>query len=105
MGFKFGTVGSSTLSLAFAVIVVWEKYSEAEDMLRQSRRGGDRLPPFQRSQRRSGEPTRAAITTYLTEVVEKEWPAIERGHADPEATAAVDATYDAVLAWSRAQSG
>ena len=54
-GFKFATVGVLyAVLLAFAVIVVWEKYSEAENTVAdRSRRGGDRLPPFQGSQRRA----------------------------------------------------
>jgi Protein of unknown function (DUF4239) len=99
-GFKFATVGVLyAVLLAFAVIVVWEKYSEAENTV--STEAGAAVTVYRLSKGLSeglGEPTRAAMTIYLSEVVEKEWPAMERGHADPEATAALNATYDAVLA-------
>ena len=100
-GFKFATVGVLyAVLLAFAVIVVWERFSEAENTV--ALEAGATATVFRlaggfgESQQAS---TRAAMTTYLKQAIEKDWPAMARGRADPEANTALNAAYAAVLAF------
>ncbi len=54
-GFKFATVGVIyAVLLAFAIIIVWEKFNDADGDGRQGGwRRGDRLPPVERPRRRA----------------------------------------------------
>lgn len=100
-GFKFATVGVLyAVLLAFAVIVVWEKYSEAENTV--ALEAGAAVTVYRLSEgfgEGQGQSTRAAMTTYLNQTIEKEWPAMEHGYANPEANTALNAAYAAVLAF------
>ena len=81
-GFKFATVGVLyAVLLAFAVIVVWEKYSEAENTV--ALEAGAAVTVYRLSEglgEGQGGSTRAAMTTYLKQAIEKDWPAMEHGH-------------------------
>ena len=100
-GFKFATVGVLyAVLLAFAVIVVWEKYSEAENTV--ALEAGAAVTVYRLSEglgESSAGSARAAMTTYLKQAIEKGWPAMAKGHADPEANTALNAAYAAVLAF------
>ncbi|MER2265192.1 bestrophin-like domain [Methylobacterium oxalidis] len=99
-GFKFATVGVLyAVLLAFAVIVVWEKFSEAERKVAQEAgalavlyRLSDGLDAASR------EGFRAGLTRYIRASVEEDWPAMERGETAPGARQALDAIYAAALA-------
>ena len=100
-GFKFATVGVLyAVLLAFAVIVVWEKYSEAENTV--ALEAGAAVTVYRLADglgEGQGGSARAAMTTYLNQAIEKDWPAMGHGHADPEANTALSAAYAAVLAF------
>ena len=83
-GFKFATIGVLyAVLLGFAVIVVWGKFSEAENNVSQEAGaattiyriangiGGD-----------SGTTLREAVTGYLKAAIAEDWPAMERGNAE-----------------------
>ena len=100
-GFKFATVGVLyAVLLAFAVIVVWEKYNEAENTV--ALEAGAAVTVYRLSDGLGAEhagATRAAMTSYLQQAIEKDWPAMQRGYADPEANTALSAAYAAVLSF------
>ncbi len=98
--FKFAAVGVLyAVLLAFAVIVVWESFSSAEDQV--AKEAGAAATLY----RLAGgmEPaTRAVVVqklnAYLESAVNDDWPAMENGTASPQTTRALDELYAAVLA-------
>src|SRR5215208_6128231 len=78
-GFKFATVGVLyAVLLAFAVIIVWEKLSEAEDAATQEAGGVAtlfRLADGLGSE--AGGPLRKALTNYARIAIAEDWPAME----------------------------
>ena len=80
-GFKFATVGVLyAVLLAFAVIVVWEKFNDAESNVALEAgaavtlyRLADGMEP------NTGSALRRAITVYLEAAVGEDWPAMARG--------------------------
>ena len=98
-GFKFATVGVLyAVMLAFAVITVWEKFSEAENAVAQEAAavatlyrlgdgiGGDSGPAF-----------RSALTRYAKTAIAEDWPAMERGGEGRAVTQALNGAYSALL--------
>lgn len=98
-GFKFAAVGVLyAVLLAFAIIVVWEKFSDAENNV--TKEAGAAATIYRLSQGIDGEPgiaLRTAVTNYLNAVISDEWPAMERGSASRSAREALDAVYKALL--------
>lgn len=98
-GFKFATVGVLyAVLLAFAVIVVWEKFSSAEDAV--AAEAGAAATIYRLSNGVPGPPgaaLRAAMTRYLNDVISDDWPAMEKGGASRETTHALDGVYAAAL--------
>ena len=99
-GFKFAVVGVLyAVLLAFAVIVVWERFSETEAQVATEAGAAATLyrladgvsPP-------AGPGIHAAITTYLHSVIGEEWPAMKRGEENIGTTRTLDALYATVLA-------
>src|SRR5215211_3175247 len=101
-GFKFATVGVLyAVLLAFAVIVVWEKFSEAEDAVAQE--AGAAATLYRLADGIGGEPgaaIRDALTRYLREAIAENWPAMERGRESRAATRALNAAYAALLTFT-----
>jgi hypothetical protein len=98
-GFKFATVGVLyAVLLAFAVVVVWEKFNQADSEV--AKEAGAAATVF-RLTRGLDEPhagtIRAATTTYLKVAIAKDWPAMEQERESPEATEALSEIYHAVL--------
>ncbi|WP_423066598.1 DUF4239 domain-containing protein [Devosia sp. CN2-171] len=99
-GFKFAVVGVlCAVLLAFAVIVVWERFSETEGQVATEAgasatlyRLADGLAPP------AGPAIHIAITGYLESVVGEEWPAMERGEENAGTTRTLDSLYATVLA-------
>src|ERR671912_670616 len=89
-GFKFATVGVLyAVLLAFAVIVVWEKFSEAEDAVAQE--AGAAATLYRLADGIGGEPgaaVRDSLTGYLRAAIAEDWPAMERGEESRAATRA-----------------
>lgn len=100
-GFKFATVGVLyAVLLAFAVIVVWEKFGDAEN--RVAEEAGAAATMYRLSSGMEGETAvhlRDAISTYLSSAIGEDWPAMGRGEASPSTTHVLDAVYSALLAF------
>jgi hypothetical protein len=101
-GFKFATVGVLyAVLLAFAVIVVWEKFSEAEDAVAQE--AGAAATLYRLADGIGGEPgaaIRDALTRYLRSAIAEDWPAMERGRESRATTRELDAAYAALLTFT-----
>ncbi len=99
-GFKFATVGVLyAVFLAFAIILVWEKYSDADSTV--TREAGSAAAIYHLSQGvpgPSGVALRAALTNYLTRVVSEEWPAMNKGHESKPTHQALAMLYAALIA-------
>jgi len=100
-GFKFATVGVLyAVLMAFAVIVVWEKFAIAE--IDVGREAGAAATIYRLVDGIEGEAGRALhrdLTAYLLAAVDDDWPAMERGHGSEAATRALDNIYAATLTY------
>ena len=101
-GFKFATVGVLyAVLLAFAVIVVWEKFEDAEGHVADE--AGAVATIYRLSAGIEGETQarlQAALSTYLSTVIAEDWPAMERGEASQATTHALDAVYATLLTFA-----
>lgn len=101
-GFKFAAVGVLyAVLIAFAIIVVWEKFSDAENDV--AREAGAAETIYRLSQGIGGQPgiaLRAALTNYLKLTISDDWPAMERGRASQSAREALDGVYRALLTFN-----
>ncbi len=99
-GFKFATVGVLyAVLLAFAIIVVWEKFNDADNNAAQE--AGAAANIYRLSEGIEAGPQAAlrnALTGYLKAAIDKDWPAMERGKGDATVTRALNSVYAAVLA-------
>jgi hypothetical protein len=105
-GFKFATVGVLyAVLLAFAIILVWQKYSDADGTV--EREAGAAAAMYHLS-RGVDEPQasalRVALTSYLRSVVSDEWPAMEDGKESKNTHQALDGLYKAALTLAKSQS-
>jgi hypothetical protein len=100
-GFKFAVVGVLyAVLLAFVVIVVWEKFNEAESFV--SKEAAAAATIYRLSADIPGGPgaaARTALTEYLEIAIEKDWAAMAHGGGSPAVTVALDRVYDAVLTY------
>src|SRR5215467_1237058 len=98
-GFKFATIGVLyAVLLAFAVIVVWEKFNQAESEV--AKEAGAAATVFRLTQGvepERGADIREAMTAYLTSAIANDWPAMESGTQSPATTEALNEIYHAVL--------
>jgi hypothetical protein len=102
-GFKFATIGVIyAVLLAFTVIVVWEKFSAAENAVDQEAASIAALLRYAEGKEPAAVALRQSVTAYAKTVIEDEWPAMEKESESPAATRALDAVYDAALALGRA---
>jgi Na+/melibiose symporter-like transporter len=97
-GFKFATVGVIyAVLLAFAVIVVWEKYSDAETAVIQEAGAAASLYRLTSGPGPEAAATRAALGTYLELAIGRDWPMMATEKASREVTQALDALYAAAV--------
>jgi Protein of unknown function (DUF4239) len=98
-GFKFATVGVIyAVLLGFAVITVWEKFSEAETTV--SLEAGAAATIFRLANGVDAETSaalRAGMTAYLRAAIAQDWPAMQHGHGSPAATRALSDAYADLL--------
>ncbi|HEY2758528.1 MAG TPA: hypothetical protein VGJ01_22675 [Pseudolabrys sp.] len=98
-GFKFATVGVIyAVLLAFAVLVVWEKFNEAESNV--AREAGGAATIFRLAaalEPSRGAPLKEAMTAYLEAVIAKDWPAMEHGRVDSDVTRTLSDLYTTLL--------
>jgi len=97
-GFKFATVGVIySVLVAFAVIVVWEKFNEAETSVVQEAGAAATIYRLTAGSDPGLIATREALVNYVKLAIEKDWPsmAVERGSHD--VTIALNQLYASVL--------
>jgi uncharacterized protein DUF4239 len=103
-GFQFATVGVLyAVLLAFAVIVVWERFSDVEDSV--AREGGAAATLYRLSDgmhREPGPTMRNRLTAYLESAISQDWPALAEGHASPATTRALADVYSAAMTYAPA---
>jgi hypothetical protein len=100
-GFKFATVGVLyAVLLAFAIIVVWEKYNQAEATVAQEAGAAATIYSLSYGiEEKPGRTVRDTLSNYLRVAIADDWPAMERGTAgaSPSARRALGAVYSALL--------
>ena len=98
-GFKFATLGVLyAVLLAFVVIVVWEKFNEAENAVAQE--AGAAATVYRLAEGIGGVPgaaVRHRLSDYVTVTISGDWPAMEQGRLSPAGTAALNDLYGALL--------
>jgi hypothetical protein len=98
-GFKFATVGVIyAVLLGFAVIVVWEKFSEAENNV--ALEAGAAATIYRLANGitgATGPALRRGMTAYLRLAVAEDWPAMKHGKGSARVTRALDDLYSALL--------
>lgn len=97
-GFKFATVGVIyAVLLAFAVIVVWEKFSDAEIAVVQEAGASATIYRLTAGPDPEAVATRAAMSNYLRLAINRDWPRMATGNESREVTQALNALYAAAL--------
>jgi Protein of unknown function (DUF4239) len=108
-GFKFSTLGVLyAVLLAFAIIVVWQKFSDTETTVAQEAGAAAtiyRLAPGIGD--KQGADLRGALTAYLKLAIADDWPAMEHGvtGASRPARQALDAIYAVLLTDQASERG
>jgi Na+/proline symporter len=98
-GFKFAAVGVLyAVLLAFAVIVVWQKYADADDSVAKEAAAAATLYHLSVGLNEAqGTAVRAALTNYLQSAIADEWPAMDRGSASKPTWQALQSIYTALI--------
>lgn len=98
-GFKFATVGVIyAVLLGFSVIVVWERFHDAEAAVMQE--AGAATSLYRLSDGLSGDAgprLRSALAEYLSAAIGEDWPAMEHARSSPAVTRTLTAIYNDVL--------
>ncbi len=101
-GFKFATVGVLyAVLLAFAVIIVWEKFSDAENDVAQE--AGAATTIYRLAEGIGAGPgaaVRQRTTDYLRTAITQDWPAMAHGEPSPATTQALNGVYTALLTFA-----
>lgn len=93
-GFKFATVGVIyAVLLAFAIVAVWDKFSEAELLVMKEAGAAATINRISDGDAPEAVATRAALRDYLLVVIEDEWPRMAKGEESFEARAKLYALY------------
>jgi uncharacterized protein DUF4239 len=96
-GFKFATVGVLyAVLLAFVIIVVWEKFSEAEaNVVREAGAAENLYRLSQGLDDYDGPDLRKAVAAYVRAAMTDDWPAMDKGtiNVGGPAKQALDAIY------------
>ncbi len=104
-GFKFAVVGVLyAVLLAFAIIVVWEKFDNADNIV--AREAGAATNVYRLSYGMAEAPAtslRARLSAYLAATISDDWPAMEHANESSSARLALDAVYGSVLVSLTAQ--
>jgi hypothetical protein len=108
-GFKFATVGVLyAVLLAFAIIVVWQKFSDAETTVAQEAGAAETLYRLSYGVGdKPGASLREALSDYLAAAVAVDWPAMDRGvmGATRPTRQALDRVYVVLLAIDASATG
>lgn len=101
-GFKFATVGVIyAVLLAFTVVVVWEKFNDAEVTVAEEAGAIAALFHYTDGKEPEAVAVRTALANYLKTAIEKDWPAMAREKESPESERALDSLYRAATALNR----
>jgi len=101
-GFKFATVGVIyAVLLAFTVIVVWEKFSDADSAVAAEAGATAAIDHYATGKEPEAVAVRAALANYLETAIEDDWPAMGREAESPATEQALDSLYAAVIALNR----
>jgi hypothetical protein len=93
-GFKFATVGAIyAVLLAFGVIVVWEKFSDAETAVVQEAGAAATLYELTAGPEPEAAATRVGLGNYLRLAIGRDWPMMETGEESRETTQALAILY------------
>ena len=104
-GFKFATVGVIyAVLLAFAVIVVWEKFSNAETAVVQEAGAAATLYRLAAGPNSEAAATRAALSNYLKLAIERDWPLMAAATESRDVTQALNDLYAAAIRQMENQS-
>jgi Protein of unknown function (DUF4239) len=104
-GFKFAVIGVIyAVLLAFAVIVVWERFSDGEVAVVQEAGAAATLYRLAAGPQPAAVETRSALSNYLRPSIERDWPQMARERASPEVTLALNGLYAAALDLARSGS-
>jgi len=106
-GFKFATIGVLyAVLLAFAVVVVWEKFNDADKDVALEASSAATVYRLSRGlDETHGGAVRKAMTDYLNAAITQDWPAMERGKSSPAGAGAMNALYDAALRFHTPEPG
>jgi Protein of unknown function (DUF4239) len=97
-GFKFATVGVIyAVLLAFAVIVVWEKFADAETAVIEEASAAATFYRLVSGPEPENTPTRTALSDYLKIAIDQDWPQMAVGTGSHQVTLALDALYAVTL--------
>jgi hypothetical protein len=97
-GFKFAVVGVIyAVLLAFVVIVVWQKYNDAEVAVTQEAGAAATIYRLAAGPDPANADVRNAMTNYLKFVVNRDFPEMAREKESPETTAELNAAYAAAM--------
>jgi hypothetical protein len=99
-GFKFAVVGVTfAVLLGFAVIVVWEKFRDAETTVAQEASAVVAVHRLSEGlSADAGTGIRQHLTDYVQAAIADDWPAMARAKVGRKANQPLDALYAAVLA-------
>jgi hypothetical protein len=101
-GFKFATVGVIyPVLLAFSVIVVWEKFNEAQTTVAEEAGATAALFRYAEGKEPEAIAVRAALVNYLKTAIDEEWPAMSLESEAHGLTQALNQLYSAALALNR----
>jgi hypothetical protein len=104
-GFKFATVGVIyAVLLAFTVIVVWEKFSEAQTAVADEAGSTAALFHYVQGKEPEAVAMRTALANYLKAAIEDEWPAMARETESPAMESALDVLYSAAIALNESKT-
>ena len=99
-GFKFAVLGVVyAVLLGFAVIIVWEKFSDAENAAMREAAGVVAISRLLNGwEPGAASAVRPPLTNYVETVIAEDWPAMGQGRMSPQVNAALDRLYAAILA-------
>jgi hypothetical protein len=101
-GFKFATVGVIyAVLLAFSVIVVWEKFNDAQTSVAEEAGATAALFRYAEGKDPEAVALRTALVNYLTAAIDQEWPAMSRETEAHSVTQVLNTLYSAALALNR----
>lgn len=93
-GFKFATVGVIyAVLLAFAVIVVWERFSDADTAVLQEAGASATIYRLTNGSGPEAAAVQNALTSYLELVIEKDWPRMAGEAPTDDVRKALDQLY------------